>query len=677
MTHLSEAIPTPILNQGHIWHFFGAVDRPQWRWEAPTPRSTKEEGRAASLPSWLSDWDTASQEVAGEASLTGLKEEKLLVGDAPTIKDDIRHFREIFLGEADPSTQIAEFNRRLEQNLALGLVSGDMLTFTLRRITDNIREGSKPAEIGPRCLAFYRSVWRGISTSKVLGPADFEGKIMNEFISLILHLPPAREVLVLARHILSSVSRSQLESMELGIISVLKAWSESWFQTPAICDSQVSMQRAEDSVLNAETKYSDAHHLSMILGGKLQGENKLIKAQEGISAVHVAIRQALECIADAELAISPLKESTKLLADTLCGVPHDILLRVSSSFLEDVIMTSSRQRWERRVMRHCWLSTLAQIPSVDTKYFIQTWKNLETADKILDSEASELILSHWISQGYIKNAAIVRISYETIAQRAGKEDFASLLFALDKHRENALIRTRELFLLLDSLGKYKRVYTTLSRMKDFGLKVPVSFLSRAIDMMSNYDARLALKTFHLHKVILLDEKQMRLDWIPNFIIALINHKGITPNHIWEILEIPVYEALPRSQRHFKPSAMSQTMRDLLHKMALAFASSNARPPRVALRNVLQCLYHLRVHRAPIGPELSRAVTRLGITNEIGNGKWIRQERLRYALHLISEVEGKDVAKEADATVLNWRIYLSEKQARENREGNVLRVGVIS
>ncbi|KIN04848.1 hypothetical protein OIDMADRAFT_94577, partial [Oidiodendron maius Zn] len=138
------------------------------------------------------------------------KEEKLLVGDAPTIKDDIRHFREIFLGEADPSTQIAEFNRRLEQNLALGLVSGDMLTFTLRRITDNIREGSKPAEIGPRCLAFYRSVWRGISTSKVLGPADFEGKIMNEFISLILHLPPAREVLVLARHILSSVSRSQL-----------------------------------------------------------------------------------------------------------------------------------------------------------------------------------------------------------------------------------------------------------------------------------------------------------------------------------------------------------------------------------------------------------------------------------------------------------------------------------
>ena len=54
----------------------------------------------------------------------------------------------------------------------------------------------------------------------------------------------------------------------------------------------------------------------------------------------------------------------------------------------------------------------------------------------------------------------------------------------------------------------------------------------------------------------------------------------------------------------------------------------------------------------------------------------RQERLRYALHLINEVEGIDVAKEADATVLNWRIYLSEKQARENREGNVLRVGVV-
>jgi hypothetical protein len=211
-------------------------------------------------------------------------------------------------------------------------------------------------------------------------------------------------------------------------------------------------------------------------------------------------------------------------------------------------------------------------------------------------------------------------------------------------------------------------------MKDLGLKIPASYLGRSINTMSSYDARLALKIFHLHKGMLLGDMQIRADWIPNFIIALINHRGIAPKQIWEVLKIPIYENIPRSQRHFQRSTLPQSTIDLMHKMALAFAYSDARPPRVALRNVLQCLYHLRIHRAPVGPELSIAVTHIAISEEISNGNWIRQERLRYALDLIDRVEGKDVVEKADATVLNWRMYLAEKQGRENREGNVLRFG---
>jgi hypothetical protein len=66
----------------------------------------------------------------------------------------------------------------------------------------------------------------------------------------------------------------------------------------------------------------------------------------------------------------------------------------------------------------------------------------------------------------------------------------------------------------------------------------------------------------------------------------------------------------------------------------------------------------------------------GITREIIAGQWIREDRLHYTLVLIDELEGKEVADKVDATVLNWRQHLSEKQARRAREGNVLRVGPI-
>ena len=677
MTQLSEAIPTPASSAGHVWGLLGPADRTQWRWEAPTPRPVKKEGRQPSLPSWLSGWDAVSQDASTEDLRVEAAEQKLLMDSACTIEENIRGFRAAISSESDPDTYIANFNRRLEQSLTLGLVSGSLLDYTLHHVPDDLREVSKNIHIAhARCFAFYDSVWRGISASKVLGPVDFEGETINQLVDLLSCLPSSSEVQRLALRIVSSVSSSQLQYVESGITSLVKAWSQSWLKAPNVGDIQSAIRTAEESVINSETKLSDAQRLVSAVQGWTKGRNDFIMAKEAVYDANTATYQALQFITKADQVVSPLEVSVKLLADTLHNVPHDILTRVASSCSEDVKVVGNRERRQHRALRNCWLSTLAHIPNINTQAFLQTWKDLENEDGIRENEASHLILNHWISRGYVANAAIVRNSFEATTEQAGKEDLASLLSALDKHGENSLAQTGELFLVLEDLGKYKWVYKILSRMKDLGLKIPVSYLGRSIDTMSKYDTRLALKTFHLHKVMLLGEGRMRVDLIPNFIMALINHKGITPKHIWEILKIPVYEDFPRSQRHFQSSPLSQTMIDLLHKMALAFAYSDARPPRVALRNVLQCLYHLRLHRAPIGTDLSKAATHVGISEDISKGKWIRQDRLRYVLHLINEVEGKDVAAKADATVLDWRMYMTEKQARENREGNVLRLGPI-
>lgn len=675
MTQLSEAIPTPALGSGSLWGLFGSVDRTQWRWEAPTARPAMKEGRERSLPAWLSEWDATSRGIGTADPRGELAQENILREFSSTFKEDVRRFRYTISHQSHPDIYIASFNRKLEHELTLGLVSEDLLSFALRRITDDLCERSANLDTArARCLSFYHTVWRGISASKVLRPVDFEGKFINELIELLSCLPSSNEVQILAQQIVISISSSQLQQMEHGIISLLKAWAGSWLDPLYICENQSAIQAAEQSVKYFEAELSSAQGLSKALQGHMKGENDILQARDALLGVKAAMYEALNAVIMAEQILSPFKASTKLLADFLRDLPRDMLQRILSSCSEYVTAVGTRGRAEQRLMRYCWLSTLAQIPNVNTKSFLQMWRDLEGQDAIRENEASDLILSHWVSQGYVPNAAVVRNSFEAATERADKQDFASLLFAINKHRVQYLTRMRELFLMLDTLGKYKWAYKILSRMNGLGLKVPASYLGRSINTMSNYDARLALKTFYLHKVILLGDKQIRVHWIPNFIIALINHRGIAPKQIWEVLRIPIYENIPRSQRNFQRSTLPQSMIELVHKMALAFAYSDARPPRVALRNVLQCLYHLRIHRAPVGPELSIAVTHIAISEEISKGNWIRQERLRYALHLIDRVEGKDVVQKADATVLNWRMYLAEKQGRENREENVLRLG---
>jgi hypothetical protein len=673
MAHLSEAIPTPPPNPGHVWGLLGTADRTQWRWEAPTRRPAKKEGAAPGLPAWLSEWDTTSQEGTAE----NLQQERRLADGAPSVEEEVRHFREMIRSESDPEMQIADFNQRFKQSLTLGLVPGDTLAFALQQVTDALRGASKHPEVAQaRCLAFYNAVWDGISASKVLRLVDFKGEVISEFADLLSCLPSTNGAQILAHRIICSASISQLQRMEHAIISLVKAWSRSWLEAPWIGDSRSIIRAAEGFVIAAKSKLVDAQNLAVALEKRSRSETDFTTAREAVSAVNNATIQALDSIAKAEQITSPFRASAKLLAEALDHIPRDLFPRIASSCSEIVMMASSARPKHRQTIRYYWLSTMAQINKVDTELFLQTWRKVEGQDSIRENEASDLILSHWVSQGCVKNAAGVRNSFEATAQRAGQEDFASLLFALDKHRENSLTRTRELFLLLDRLGKYKRVYKILSRMNDMGLKVPMTCLGRSIDTMSSYDARLALRTFHLHKAMLLGDRRVRLDWIPNFVIALINDRSITPKQIWELLRIPIYEDLPRSQRHFQPTPLSPTMIDLVHKMTLAFAHSEARPARVAVRNVLQCLYHLRVHRAPIGQEVSRAMSRVGITEDINNGRWVRDERLRYTLDLVNKVEGKDVAEKVDATVVNWRLYLSEKEARRKREGNVLRVGPI-
>ena len=83
--------------------------------------------------------------------------------------------------------------------------------------------------------------------------------------------------------------------------------------------------------------------------------------------------------------------------------------------------------------------------------------------------------------------------------------------------------------------------------------------------------------------------------------------------------------------------------DLIHDLAISFATSPVATPRSAFRRVYWCYLFLRHHRLPIEPIVTRALWHTSVTRYGDQGAAAAQ--LKWALSLVRLVEGEGVAKQ--------------------------------
>jgi hypothetical protein len=200
-------------------------------------------------------------------------------------------------------------------------------------------------------------------------------------------------------------------------------------------------------------------------------------------------------------------------------------------------------------------------------------------------------------------------------------------------------------------------------------------------MMSRCDLRLAYRIHSLFYSGLIYGKGLQPHQNPNFIFSMVNDRECPTPRIWRVMGIPCYNLLPPSKRtKFSGRRLSPATIELMTKVAIAFAHTKARSQRVAFRNVIQCLHHLRRHNAPITPELTRAISHAGFTRKILDGRWVSKELLNWVLRLIEVAEGTEIAVTIDRAVSYWNDRLEEEQQTKAlskaREMNVLRLGPI-
>ncbi|KAE9381763.1 hypothetical protein N431DRAFT_393307 [Stipitochalara longipes BDJ] len=682
MTHLTESVPTSLHNLGPIWGLFGKAENTQWRWEAPSTRQTSE-GSATALPAWLMEWDT-SPRIAPE--LEDIEEStRTTKKQAVLIEEDIGNFpRTLQAASQLEMLEICDmFNQRFKQSLRLGLVSEATMHSALYAVSRAIRvEFSKLGLTDTHyLLRFYQAFWDGLVTCKVLQPVDLNARTLDIFLLYLGKLPICLEVQTLSHGVIHAASVAQLGKMKRGLSRLVRAWAQSWLLKHPSGDPQSSFLAASQDL--AESSKRLVRLQSLISNKEANNELEFSTIQEAFKETKESLDRALENILKAENVVLPRKNSIDTLSYILGFLPREHVCRLLDINTDHIIRIHNSVDNPSTNLYHGWLSLVAKIPGVHDKFFVDIIKRMQECKGILQHPLpGEIVLSHWISQGHLRRPDLVRITSEVFASNKDPPDLGLVLYAIDKHREMVFKRTKDLFKLLSDLGRYKDVYKILVRMQSLGLKLPSDIIGPTMNIMSKYDLVLAGRIYNrFYSGLGVSGKCLLAELSPDFIFSMVNDANISPLRIWKVMGIPFYEKMrPAERAAFSKRRLSPGMADFVTALAISFARADARPQRVALRNVVQCLHHLRRHRASITPELTRAISHAGFTRKILAGQWVSKELQSWILGIIEVAEGTDVAVITDSAVTYWNEQLAEKQhekaLKEIREMNVLRVGLI-
>lgn len=709
MANLSEAVQRPVQDFGALWGIGGALDRPQWQWEAPSRwKRSRTNGRVPQLPTWIRDYEPMPLDDSPQLS----KSELFLPMNRgivlKSIEDEVRTFRESL--KTSPVNRVQtlcdSFNDSFRQNLALGLVSEDVLCTSLQQVTEDIQALTTDDMLtASRCQLFYMATWEGIKACTVLRPVDLGSGALKRLLLMVGQLPSTQAVQILAVDIIQTACPDQLAEMEDGILSIVKGWLWGWTKL---------------EVFNSQTNTGATAY------------------QEADNAAH-------------------LKESVTMLAKSLSRLPQTITSSILYACTDHLVFTCfAKFRGPIRTirsLRYSWVSVVANMPCVDENLLLDIWSRMDfshissvnrgsyapSIPPLALHESCNLLLDFWISHGQIKAVDSVRATYEVSIQESGRSDSAGyLLKALKQHDLSYYMKARCLFRFLRRLEKPKAVYSTFRSIRALNMQLPAWFVAKEIGYMSRRYPRYALNIYRIYKDIRLNGMPILLYRCSDLFITMIKRPEFHTGDIWAAFGVPIIDAFdsrrdPRiirqrglsagtvpkvkkvatpalpeirskdshSERSVvnsgrssigaesdssedpqskqlprKPSPLPRAKVKLVNEMAQAFAQAEFRSPRVALRNVLYCALYLRRHREPLSPELTRALTLAGITRDLLDDNWIGRRKALWILDMVKRVEGDGVAARMEKIVYSWRAEEMARQQRLRREANPLRVGQI-
>ncbi|KAE8441620.1 hypothetical protein EG329_004629 [Mollisiaceae sp. DMI_Dod_QoI] len=656
MAHLSEAFPPPSHTIPSLWPSFWEVDSSQWQWQAPRSQESDPKVPAVPFP-WLSglqEWINRSKETADKHSAETVLS---MSTTKPSIFKDISSFRQK-LKECNPDELAAlcgDFNQHFKHSLTLGLLPESGINAALGGITKDLCH-IFPGEAASQRLLFYKATWEGLAACGILGTDQLGNTVIKRVMFFLSQLPVTSEMQELALGIVATLSPGQLQEIAPAIASVAEKLLLHWVQ---------------DYSISSRSHCYTTH------------DQDLDRAASDSNVLQMSTKSVTGSIHKVESSESILNSFPAKLAEVLQYLPPMALrsiIRQGSHCLSQSYKSIQRLPLE---LRYSWLSLVSQVPNANGRLFLWTWKLMDASGPPLQGDImSIIILQHWTSQGFLRKAGQVNQKFRHLILE-GDGGFANLFALLTERQEKFWLSNQlQLFKMLLEVGQYDTIYSTIYHMKRLKMKMSMALCSLIVEATSTYSPLLALRIHEICRGMRLRHQKLRAENCPNFILSMINNPRVNPRAIWGIMNIGIYQRMPRGRMPPQLPAgsavsdlrngrsLTPKMADLLVRMTVAFAHCKTRPHRVVLRNVTQCLHYLRRHNAAHNHHITRAITHATINLGMQLDKAVPRARADWAVRMIRSVEGPEVAKTVEMIVHIWNRSICDKG---RRSGNTLSV----
>jgi hypothetical protein len=624
LASLSEITHIPIEDYDLCWSLNGSPGRHQWQWEAPTKHQPAFPENSSPLPSWLTSYETTPLQGRRNTANIETSTYQNQCQSSGAVGGDLHNFRTLL--KVAPSGEMEEFCRTFtqsfKQNLILALVPETVISTSLRLFTQEIWKKTTDQDLAvSRCMSFYCTTWEGIKACKVLQPTELGSDVLSSLLFHLSQLESSESVQILVSDIIHTLSTEQLLKVEEGLLSVVKAWVPSWIRlSKAVIGPQA---QREDSFVSSPSKEASS----------------TMKLNESVLRLSSALGRL------------PPELASKI----VCASADHVINSTFFNFVGPIRIL--------RVLRYSWVSMVANMPCVDEDLLLHIWNKMDflpanTGDyapkvpRLTMREGCKVLLDYWINHNQIRAPESVKATFLAAVQAANRtNDARHLLEAIDQHKEQCWSKAKFLFRFLRKLGKPHAVLSIFRALRWSCVKFSASFVASEVKEMSLIDAHCALNIYMLYPTLRCENRPLLLDGCSGLVMAMINDSAFKTADIWRALRIPLYN--PRKLT-ISPKRLGQARINLVHKMALEFSQAQCRPPRVALRNVMQCVMYLRRHNVPLTAELTRAISYAGITRELLREHWVGTEKLLWILDLVKRVEGEDIAKSIDMTLSCWQ-----------------------
>ncbi|CCU76165.1 hypothetical protein BGHDH14_bgh02166 [Blumeria hordei DH14] len=529
------------------------------------------------------------------------------------------------------------------------------------------------------CFTHYQEVWDSYTAFSTKKSSSTIPTTVIQLLEALSGLSSTSKVQNLALSIVKAFPRCENGKVSLKIYrSLVMSWALSWSENITVANFL-----SKDPFINSkiEKSLSDAEEMVTRveqMGSKLRaivGMDSRCDILGLVLETKTGIFSSLKAIESVENIISPFKISTQSLAKFLTNLPR----KTQKAILEDCSqelckIIEKNESMNMMNLKRNWLYVISQLPALNHAEFLVFWNNMDSYEKS-------------------ENNALVRNTLETtkLDTEGVYGSWISLIYAIyhSDRKEVHFNKIGTIFRTLCARQEIESIKYIMLNISKINPRLPAEVVEFVVEAMIDLDPQTAWNIAMISRIMKPgrkyrseryprgDYRTLRYSRCPKFVTWMITETKLHPIHIWRILGVPIHAKYsPRYRNQPKTTPLDFHSEVLFKKMATAFAFCKRLPPRVALRNTMQCWHHLRHNNIPVDKTMAKALVHSGLVRYIENNSWVPRERIVWLLPIVANAEGIEVAQQVEQAVNAWNAEITTKKMKIKRELNVLRTGII-